>query len=817
MTDRTDRMIARTIKAHTKPGRKTPAKWRRRGYAEGGDVSADDMIAQARELPLLRASAPPQFAVQNPYEAAAARVRRGVQPAGGRQEGALTDTLATAAPHLAGDMAAIPQRAIEGSAADLANFGDHSVPLKSIGPATDAAMAIMGGASAVPAEANTLRAGAKFPQGYFEKVPLETRLSRQGISHPGYRWEVYDKQTGAVLRKDIQTSSGANLARDRLDNKYGGYRYQTRAVPASQLTEDETKFLAQHNFSNSMAAGGSVGYADGGAPDSSVDKPAKSTVLSDDDFANFGAPAAAPAATPAAAPKVLSPTEFDSFGESAKVAVAPKELPDVGAPAISAGSGEFSRGTDWGNRTAESAGQTANKAIQSIPHSAYKFGKNTIEPILHPVDTAESLKNLGLGVLEKTGMVAGNEHEKYADAVGKFFADRYGSIENARKTLETDPIGMAGDLSMLLTGGGSAAARLPGVVGRTGEVAGTVGRAVNPLNALAPVGDAASAAARAVGLDRKAPVPTTRELRSASESNYRNMHGFGVEVHQHVMDGVATNIATELHADGYRDYLAPKTYRAIEELRNPAGANSATQDIEGVRRLLSKAAADPAERDAARRAIGHIDDTLANLHPNDVAVNPQFADRVAQEATQARANYAAFKRSDAIDELQRKASRQAASTGSGANIDNALRQKVRAMLDNPKKLRGFSDAERAQMEQIVRGTPVGNVARLLGKLAPSGIVSGALSAGAGFATHGPIGMVAVPLAGLAAKGLSDRMTGAKLNNLSRDVRMRSPVGSRMLGLAPRRFASVPGNTAVLSRAAGEVSPYGQESKTPYSP
>lgn len=60
--------------------------------------------------------------------------------------------------HAMGELAAIPQRAIEGSMADMANLGSGE-PKQSVAPATDAALWMMGGSGAVPAEANTLRSG----------------------------------------------------------------------------------------------------------------------------------------------------------------------------------------------------------------------------------------------------------------------------------------------------------------------------------------------------------------------------------------------------------------------------------------------------------------------------------------------------------------------------------------------------------------------------------------------------------------------------------------------------------------------------------
>lgn len=151
--------------------------------------------------------------------------------------------------------------------------------------------------------------------------------------------------------------------------------------------------------------------------------------------------------------------------------------------------------------------------------SAKQFGSDIAQPFIHPIETAKNIGNLGAGVVEKAAHAASNlspvasaipvagavagpalsmlgaasphlgtEHEKYADAVGRFFADRYGGVENFKKTMAEDPVGFAGDLSTLFTGGETALARAPGVLGKVGEAAGTAGRVLDPLNAVTGYG-----------------------------------------------------------------------------------------------------------------------------------------------------------------------------------------------------------------------------------------------------------------------------------------------------------------------------------------
>lgn len=132
-------------------------------------------------------------------------------------------------------------------------------------------------------------------------------------------------------------------------------------------------------------------------------------------------------------------------------------------------------------------GEAALRGAQNIPSSAGEFAKNLVQPIIHPIETAQSLGNIGMGVLEHLGLLSGSEHEPYANAVGKFLLDRYGSVEGVKNTLANDPVGLAADLSMILTGGGGLAARAPGLAGRTAEIVGSAGRLVDPLTNAAKV------------------------------------------------------------------------------------------------------------------------------------------------------------------------------------------------------------------------------------------------------------------------------------------------------------------------------------------
>ena len=125
-------------------------------------------------------------------------------------------------------------------------------------------------------------------------------------------------------------------------------------------------------------------------------------------------------------------------------------------------------------------GDVGSQAIRNTPKSAAQFAGNIYQTFRHPVDTAENIYKLGSGIVQQ--IIPGEQgNEKYASAVGQFFADRYGGVENIKKTIAEDPVGFLADASTVLTAGGALAAKLPGVAGKVGAAVRTVGKTIDPV------------------------------------------------------------------------------------------------------------------------------------------------------------------------------------------------------------------------------------------------------------------------------------------------------------------------------------------------
>jgi len=100
---------------------------------------------------------------------------------------------------------------------------------------------------------------------------------------------------------------------------------------------------------------------------------------------------------------------------------------------------------------------------------------------------------------------------------------------------------------------------------------------------------------------------------------------------------------------------------------------------------------------------------------------------------------------------------------------------------------GFSPVERSAIRAVAQGTPTERVARLIGKAAPTGIVSAALSGGAGLTLGGGPGAAAMLGAGTAGRLLSNRITSQAAKRA--DTMMRAGRDAQQMYALPPPAAS----------------------------
>jgi hypothetical protein len=248
----------------------------------------------------------------------------------------------------------------------------------------------------------------------------------------------------------------------------------------------------------------------------------------------------------------------------------------------------------------------------------------------------------------------------------------------------------------------------------------------------------------------KPEAPTTAELGAAAKEAYRRADESGIAMTPESFEKMRGDLLADLQKEGIDPTLHPKATAAMKRIADETGPMT-LQKAETLRRIASDAM-DTLEKSDARRAgniVDAIDDYIENIKDSDL-VSGEAKD--ASAFAEARGLYSRKRKAEEIERLMDRAKLSA--TG----YENGLRIEFRSLAKNDRKFRRFNKEEQAAIRRVAEGGTAENALRLVGKLAPTGIVSGGLSSGAGLVALGPVGAVGIPAAGFAARLGAEALT-----------------------------------------------------------
>lgn len=435
------------------------------------------------------------------------------------------------------------------------------------------------------------------------------------------------------------------------------------------------------------------------------------------------------------------------------------------------------------------------------------LGDQTVGRLINRVRTGEWTPTTGA----REAMAAVNQANQGATSAGitsaveSFTGPMYEPRTTAGEYART--IGRNAPAAVLGPGGAAAKTAMAVVPGVLEETAGqiTEGTRAEPYaraaaGILGGVGVAgATRAAERAGLRNQITrmAPSRDELEAAKNAAYQAADNAGVRFTQQAADRLAS--ATDRRAIGFHPSLEPRTAAASADIAAIRGTTPTLSEVEDLRKIASRAGntISGEERLMSGRLTQQIDDFFGSATPADVVSgNPSQAVGLLREA---RANTAAMKRSDLIDDAMSRATARAEASHSGMNVDNAIRQRLASLLANPKAMRGFNDAEREAIRSVVRGEASNNALRTAGNLLGGGgglgmLASGGAGAALGTLLAGPVGGAIGGAIGAGGgrvmKGMANRSTEKGTEALAALIRARSPSASpellRLLASNPQQ-------------------------------
>lgn len=423
----------------------------------------------------------------------------------------------------------------------------------------------------------------------------------------------------------------------------------------------------------------------------------------------------------------------------------------------------------------EQAGTGANEGIASmagLPVDAVTGGLNWLGdktgmwgPIENPVGGSESVR----GLLDP--FMSDDEPMTAVQRIARRIGQDVGAGAVAGP--------LAGVASPGAAALNTAASAVSGASGGAAAEMGAPPAVQDIVSLLAGMGTAGGAVAMRPG----PRAPSLDEIRRGRDAAYQTVRESDATVGPEGLSRLKLGVQREMAKADADEILHPKATRAAERLRELD--EPTIGKIDQRRQYIGADVAGAS--DAGERRIGYklkdeIDRFLGTLRPEEMRGGG--ADEVVSALERGRALHAKAKKAETLETAIAKAERRAATSGTGGNAINTTRQNLRAILDDPRKARQFSEGERKVIESIVMGSPTANASRMFGRLAPS---SGALpfmttgwgAAAATAASGNPLPMLPGTI-GFAAKALGETLTDRQVKKLSEIVRNGGPVDPKRL-------------------------------------
>lgn len=321
--------------------------------------------------------------------------------------------------------------------------------------------------------------------------------------------------------------------------------------------------------------------------------------------------------------------------------------------------------------------------------------------------------------------------------------------------------------------------------------------------------------AKATQQARKPHIPTARELHQAADEGYAAFRGTPVEYSADKFASAMQTLRQKLNNDGFDEINAPDTFKFLRQFDEvPEGAIVTPNNLQSAYSSAGKIgqknlASNPADSAASNSIRKGIDEFIGVGDEAGSVVGPPTAQGAAAKIYKdARGNYAAAKRTDAIDNLEWISELRGAAANSGQNVGNATRQRIASHLNKAKDVRGYSPEELAALEKVVRGTTAENITRSAGNVLGGGgglgsMVTGGAGAMPGIMASDPMlaaaGAIGAPMAGKALKAASTNMSKRGLQSVNEMLRKRSPMYEALKEAAPMEVIA-PEKRAALIRA-----------------
>lgn len=296
--------------------------------------------------------------------------------------------------------------------------------------------------------------------------------------------------------------------------------------------------------------------------------------------------------------------------------------------------------------------------------------------------------------------------------------------------------------------------------------------------------------------------PTAEALKQQADDAFKAAENAGVKLSQRSRGVLAQGISDDLNAAKYRPSVNKEVKQVLDEFDSFIETEPTLTNLQDFRSFVVKQMRNIApekrnEKELMGMIVQNLDDYAERISPMDIVANPSGRDAAVSNLKEGRSLWKRMRKDEILGEAFFKAENQA------SGFENGLRVQFRQIMNN-KRLRGqFTKDEQNAMLKVIRGGPMENSLKLLGKFGfgegqATNMLGGSIGAGAGAAVGGPIGAMAVPMIGTAAR----KGAQAATRNNAEFVRSMVRAGKVSQAQAPKILQAMENGTLTPEVVAG---------------
>jgi hypothetical protein len=324
------------------------------------------------------------------------------------------------------------------------------------------------------------------------------------------------------------------------------------------------------------------------------------------------------------------------------------------------------------------------------------------------------------------------------------------------------------------------------------------------------VAGAATGAAGGARPRKTEAIPTAEQLKAQATQAYDRANKAGVVISPQSLKDTYPTFTNAVKEAGFDPDLHPQVNVVLNRLAEEGQTPKTLQEMDTLRRIVrapTKTFDNPDQQRVAYKLLDEFDNYIANLSDKDLAVpkksvdlgrfgvievedamSPKVASKDAiNSLKEARSLYSKSIKADTIADLIERAEITAGANYTQSGLENALRQELKSLAKNKKRLAGFNQTEKDAIIAAAKGGNLQNFLRYVGKLAPTSVIAGGGAVGLGYLAGGATGAAVLPVIGGAGQYAATRMGLQNMRNIQDLVALgRTPtVTQSRTGLVPQ--------------------------------